>query len=278
MGSGVWGLEPSYGWGVEGARVGMVGWRSDTWKRGSLAGSMGVRSAARRRVSGILRSVLRGCLRAVLRGIFHAALRIDGIRSDINDYRELAGDARRVGVIFLAESDLHRPRTRGTVATRGRATGTLWWHRVRLILLTERAKNLPLVALQIVPLTVRGLVIIRQNDVENLPHPELDTARVVRVCHRHIRTRGLEMTRSRLCLRSATSRNNQHRDQSPPTHAASVNAVTPPRANDAEHRHRQPGFSSPNPDAPASRAQCASPRLPTQPTPTPARHPPRSSA
>lgn len=60
MGSGVWGLEPSYGWGVEGARVGMVGWRSDTWKRGSLAGSMGVRSAARRRVSGILRSVLRG--------------------------------------------------------------------------------------------------------------------------------------------------------------------------------------------------------------------------
>lgn len=63
------GVEGSYGRGYERARERVVGWDSNVWKRGSLAGLIRVCSVARRRVPRILRPVLRSTLRPVLRRI-----------------------------------------------------------------------------------------------------------------------------------------------------------------------------------------------------------------
>lgn len=80
LGRGKWGVEDSYGRASKRARERVVGWCSDTWKRGSLAGSMGGCSMARGRAREILRTVLRSPLRPALRGIFQTVLRNRGVR------------------------------------------------------------------------------------------------------------------------------------------------------------------------------------------------------
>lgn len=64
-----WGLEGSYGRGSERARERVVGWCSNVWKRGSLAGPIEQCPHRKSKVAGILRAVLRPIFQTVLRGI-----------------------------------------------------------------------------------------------------------------------------------------------------------------------------------------------------------------
>lgn len=107
LGRGKWAVRWPYGRGYERAREREFEGCSDSRGRGSLAGYMGVCSAARRGVRGILRATLRRCLRAALRGVFHATLRNRGHRGSSSQANWLKRPLRgRGGAEFRPRPEL----------------------------------------------------------------------------------------------------------------------------------------------------------------------------